>query len=312
MENKRLKLPNQAANPANQQWRQSFIILFLLFCSFTFVHSQIKLNNVVLSEKGNPLPYSTVYNSSAHNGVITNEEGRFELNANPSDLIFIRCLGYQEYQNTVEQLQNIAEIILKEVTYSINELTITPGSSDAKKIVNKFRFNIPKNYPRKALQINGVYKEYSLIENEYSNFFQCDMDILVNSMASTKIPTFKTKVYGYKSYRNSDSNITTWHIIPEYNYLHFWLYRYSFLWNHKSYQYRLIGHTTYNKLNLMQINFYPLQPDKSVRQYTGTMYIDMKSYALVFLHYEMLPNEIDFSLNKSEIPQKVLKEDTKI
>ena len=77
--------------------KQVIIITFLAFHTFSIVHSQVKVTAVVLDEKGGPVPYASVYNDHSLRGVITNEEGRFELDAQPNDSIRIRCLGYQEH-----------------------------------------------------------------------------------------------------------------------------------------------------------------------------------------------------------------------
>ena len=57
-----------------------------------------------------------------------------------------------------------------------------------------------------------------------------------------------------------------------------------------------MGYTMYNESKLIKINFYPNKTEKSIQQYVRTIYIDMKTYTLFFLHYEMLPNETNFNL----------------
>ena len=59
------------------------------------------------------------------------------------------------------------------------------------------------------------------------------------------------------------------------------------------------------------IAFQPGQIDKSLIQYSGTMYIDVKTNALVFLYYERLPNELDFNVFEGR-RHKVLKDETSI
>lgn len=291
--------------------RLLIIFTILALYSFSAVYPQLSVKATVLDEKSAPIPYATVYNNNTRRGVITNEEGRFELEAEPNDVIVVKCLGYQEYKNTSEQIQNAGVINLKEAIYTLDEVVISPNTDDAKSIIKKFRFRIPSNYPRKAAQINGVYKSYSLVENEYATFFQCDMDILINSIAAIRQPSFQTKVYDYKSFRQLDS-VTTWHLNPESSYNLFCPNYFRFLWDFTKYQFRHIGVTTYNESKLIGINFYPSQIDKSKQQYTGTMYISMKTYALVFLHLEMLPNEMDFRFSDRGFWFKSIKDEIKI
>ena len=293
--------------------KQFILITVLAMYSFSTLHSQdASVSALVLDEKGAPVPFASVYNSNTRRGVITNEEGRFQLDAQPTDVIVIRYLGYEEHKNSAEQLQKEGIIRLKEQIFSLDEVVVTPNTIDPVSIVKKFRFRIPTNYPRKAAQINGVYKAYSLIENEYATFFQCDVDILVKSLGSVRRPDFKTKVYGYKSFRHSDDSVRRWNINSESAFSLFCPYMYHFLGEYKKNHYQHDGFTTYSDSRLIRISFSPKQIDKSVKQYAGTMYIDPKSFAMVYLHYEMLPNELDFQRSKHGHWQKTTKMETKI
>jgi hypothetical protein len=284
------------------------IIITLLIYSFANVHSQIHLKAVLLDSLGIPIPYAAVYNRNSYRGVITNAEGRFVMDCKPTDKIVISCLGFQEYKNTANQIQNDSIITLKEAIYNIDEILVTPN--DAEYIVKKFHAKIRQNYPKRTTIIGGVYKEYSVIENEYYGFLQCDVDILINSIASHSHPIYKTKTNGYKSFRHLDrENVEL--ISPESRFNNFWLYNYPFLWNFKEYQYHFMGYTFFDESKLIKIMFSPKYIDRYVNQVEGTMYIDKNTFALVFLQYEMLPNEKDFSLYKGRL-QKPLKGELKI
>jgi hypothetical protein len=284
------------------------IIVAILLCSFLSIYSQGVVKAVVMDNYGSPIPYATVYNSNTHRGVITNEEGRFGMDGQSDDSIIIRCLGYHEYKSTVDQLQNDTIINLKEAIYNINELTVTPN--DAKNIVRKFITRIRRNYPKRATIFSGVYKEYSLMENEYYGLLRYDVDILVDHVTSLSCPVYQTKVYDYKEFRHSSIKALLEIDAKCYYYL-FWLLGHTFLWDFQKFQYRHLGHIIYNGSKLMKIEFHPEHMDKSVKQYEGIMYIDMKTYALVFLQYAMLPNEMDFYLYEGRW-QKPIKEETKI
>jgi hypothetical protein len=287
---------------------KNVIISLLLLLSSSAVHSQERLKAVLLDDNGAPIPYATVYNSNDRNGVITNTEGRFEIDCRPDDQMVIKCLGYQEYRNTAARLQKDSIITLKEAIYQLNEVTIT--HNDALYIVQRCYFRIRRNYPKKAVKIAGIFKEYSLGENEYYGFLQCDIDIFFKSMASYSRPVCKTKVNSHTSFRHSgvDSIIRFDH---RYYLSQFWLFRHPFLRNLKSYQYHSMGYTVFNGSKLMKVAFQPRHPDGSVKQYSGTMYIDMNTYALVFLQYGMTPNQMDFFTYEGR-RQKTIKEETKI
>ena len=287
------------------------IFTILVFSSTLAVYAQVNVRAVLQDTTGCPIEFASVYNSTTQQGVITNEEGLFELNAQPSDVIVIRSLGYKELQSAAEQLQDVDVLILKEAPYSISEVTVTPSSNDAKSIVKKFKRKIWRNYPMRPSKLSGVYKEYALTENDFSSFFQCDVDILVQSIGTRNKPIFKTKVHDFKSFRNSEKNNTGFFIVPEYHFRKFCIHNFRFFWDFKRYQHRLIGYIEYKGSTLARINFMPLRIDKSVKQVTGSMYIDMKTFALVFLQYEMIPNEIDYTHNNG-ILQKTIVEENKI
>jgi hypothetical protein len=287
--------------------RNLFISVIFIFCYSFNTFSQVKA--VVLDEKGTPIPFATVINSNSNRGVVTNEEGRFELEGQPYDNLVIRCIGYQEYKNTAAQLQKDSIITLKEAIYHLNEVIIT--HNDASDIVRKFYTRIRRNYPKQASIISGVYKEYSTIENEYYGFLQTDVDIYIKSIASYSHPIYLTKVNNFKSFHHSDREKVEI-ISPDQRYDDFWLYRYqSFLWNFKQYQYTNMGYVIFNETKLVKIKFQPKHIDRSEIQVTGIMFIDMNTYALIFLHCEMLPNEMDFYPYKGRF-QKPVKVDLKM
>ena len=287
------------------------IFILLLFCSISAVHSQVRISVVVLDEKGVPIPYASIYNRSVNRGVITNNEGRFEMICQTNDAIVIRCMGYQEFKRTAGQLQYAETVTLKQAIFNLDEVIVTPKSIDAVSIVKRFHDNIRRNYPKQTTKINGVYKEYSRVGSEYSGYLQCDIDIHINSIASRSRPDYKTKVNDYALFRNSDDNKKRRYIITDAYYSHFWIYWYDFLWNYKNYKYRHDGYTTYDESELVKIYFQPKRYEKPVRQYKGTMYIDMKTHALVFLHFEMVPYKQDYIFFRGNW-QKTIKLDNKI
>ena len=290
--------------------KQLIFLVTIIFCSFSSIQAQMKVIAVVQDDKGVPIPNATIYNSNTHRGVITNKEGRFELGAQSNDNLVIRCLGYKEYKSAAEKLQFAGIVVLKEEIFNINEVTVTPNSIDVISIVKKFRARIRYNYPKRPTVISGIYKEYSLIENEYYGFIQCDVDVFINSIVSFSQPNFKTRVHDYKLFRHPNrENVEI--IVSRGHLNNFWIFGYSYLWNYKEYQHSYAGYTTYNGSKLIKIKFHPKQIYKYATQIEGVMFIDTKTYALVFLQYEMLPNEMDFYLFDGRL-QKPIKGESKI
>ena len=284
--------------------RNLIVLIAIVLCSVFAAHSQVKVTTVVLDEKGNPISDAIVYNSSTKLSVITNEEGRFEMDCRADDGIEIRCFGCQEYKNTAGELQNNV-ITLKEAVMDMSKATV-----DAKVIIRKFLGRIPKNYTQKATIISGVYKESASMDDDYYGGIQSEVSILVDHITSRSFPAYKTKVHNLKSYKRPNIEQTL-HGNSGYYYSQFWLFCHSFLWNMTRFQYHNMGAITFDGSKLIKIAFHPDQTDKLIKQYAGIMYIDMKTYALVYLQYELLPNEMDYYLFEGR-EQKQTKEETKI
>jgi hypothetical protein len=288
--------------------RYQLTLIALLFYLFPAAYPQIKLKSVLLDDKNNPIPYATVFNKNSRCGTVSNMEGRFEIICQPKDSIVIRCLGYREYKAIAYHIQADSIITMTEAIYTLNEISVTPNN--AEHIVRKFVAGIRRNYPKRTTVIGGVYKEYALIDNEYYGFLQCELDILIKSIASFSRPKYKSKVFEYKSFRHPDREKAQF-VSYEDRFNFFWLYGYSFLWNFKEYKYHHSGYINFNDSKLAKITFIPKYVDKSVTQLTGTMYIDINTYALIYLQYEMLPNEKDFHFCKGRW-QKPVRGETKI
>lgn len=265
--------------------KRLFTITILAMCTFVVAHAQNSIQATVSDEQGNPIPYVTVYNGVTKRSVITNKEGKFDITCQPGDGIFFTRLGYQEQKYTAGELQHVHEVTLKGATVEGSD-----ASMDAKVVVRKFLEKIKKNYPVKAAILKGVYKESCYIENECYGFFQSDLDILINHLTSGATPAYKTKIYNLTASKHPDLT-SPMSSDSRYYYIQLWLFRHSFLWNFTRYEFRNAGTITYNGSKLSKITFQPLQIDKSVKQFTGTMYIDLKSFALVYFQYDLLPDE---------------------
>ena len=285
--------------------RLLIIFSILALYSFSAVYPQLGVKATVLDEKDVPIPNATVYNSVTKRSVMTNKEGRFAMDCRPNDAIAIRCLGYQEFNKAAGELQNDGAITLTEAIVNMNE-----KSTDVKAIINNFLKKIPKNYPKEAAILSGIYKNMVQIEGECYGYVQSDVDILVDHITSRSFPAYKTKVYNLKASKHPDVEGVQMGITTNF-YSQLWLLRHSFLWNFTRFEYRNKGTINYNGSKLARITFEPDQIDKSLRQYAGTMYIDLKTYALVYLQYELLHSATDYVLVDGR-RNKPLKEDIRV
>ena len=91
------------------------------------------ISGQVVSAKGEPLPYASVYVRNINDGIPTNEEGYFEMRlaAGHYDVI-VQHLGHQSQQRTVEVGEDwvTLDFILEPQTYALQEVEVRGGQED--------------------------------------------------------------------------------------------------------------------------------------------------------------------------------------
>ena len=119
-----------------------------------------------------PVPYAAVQ-TEEHKGVITNEEGVFniELENNSIIQITISSLGYKKQTFTIEQVTNNNYLI--ELEPSINELNtvyLSSSKPNADSIIARVVRNLSKNYKTENIQYKLFYRETSYMDFENLDF----------------------------------------------------------------------------------------------------------------------------------------------
>lgn len=108
--------------------------LFLLFGSnLTFAQETCELKGKVVDEKGNAIPYSSIYFSAISKGGMANSEGTFSIKVPCGNYeVIFQSLGYQTKKMQVElksQSKEI-EVSLSPTTYQLKEVVVDPSSED--------------------------------------------------------------------------------------------------------------------------------------------------------------------------------------
>ncbi len=104
---------------------KNFILITLVWLSFAqslFSQENIITGKILSDEE--LVIAATIWNSSQTKGSITDQEGRFSLEANIGDQIVINFLGYSPYEFEVSEL-NYYEINLSKTSLALNEVVIT-------------------------------------------------------------------------------------------------------------------------------------------------------------------------------------------
>lgn len=150
-------------------------ILFLLSQAAIAQNKKLISGTVIDVATKEPLPYVTISLKKLLIGVVTNEDGKFDLYV-PSDItgdtLFVNYLGYKHYLIDVNQVSSPVTIKLESTVVQLEEIVVRPLTPE-----NYIQFamrKIPKNYPSQPFQTIAYYREKTL---ENKALIKCDEGI---------------------------------------------------------------------------------------------------------------------------------------
>jgi hypothetical protein len=112
-----------------------------------------------------PLPYVTISLKKALIGVVSNEEGKFDLYI-PQDLekdtLFVNYLGYKHILMDLEQVKSPLTISMESTVVQLEEIVVRPLKPEDYILMAMKK--IRKNYPDQPFQTEAYYRE-KLLEN---------------------------------------------------------------------------------------------------------------------------------------------------
>ena len=76
--------------------KKSIITLCLLFFGLLVSAQQSQISGTVLADDGQPLPGATVLNKESSKSVVTDFDGKFQINAKAGQTIIVSYIGYIE------------------------------------------------------------------------------------------------------------------------------------------------------------------------------------------------------------------------
>src|SRR5690554_167973 len=155
------------------------LLLLLLFLPFILLGQNCHIEGKLLNQKGEAIPYASVYLPELGKSGMANENGEFTI-IGPCDFQLIRfqSLGYQSKDIKIDFSAKVFHnITLKQVAYALQEVTIGPAKEDpAYNIIRKA--TVMSEYYKK--QINAYQAKLYI-----RNYFDVNkMPWLVEKMAS--------------------------------------------------------------------------------------------------------------------------------
>ena len=111
---------------------RTFLTLLLgLFLSLGAYAQQISVTGTVKDQTGEPVIGANVLVKGTTNGVITDIDGKFMLQANKNDVLIISFVGYQNQEVPVSQ--NAMSVTLKEDTELLDEVVVLGYGANTRK-----------------------------------------------------------------------------------------------------------------------------------------------------------------------------------
>ena len=278
--------------------RQTIIILTALLSAFNMLAQNLPESTVtglVFDEStGKPLPYANVLVKGSSIGTVTNFKGEFRISIPTnfkSDSLRISYIGYKTNSVAISELSRNSKIFLVESVNTLNEVQITGQS--ALSIMKSAIKKIPTNYYSQSYKSKGFYRITSKKDAKYMHLSEAVFELHNAKKASQ----FKlTKMRAIKDERESHgldlglkpNGIIEFDIInhsTEFDFL-----REKGL---KDYDVDFEENITYMDQEVFVLSFDQKYGVKKAG-YKGKVFIDTKTYAIVYLDYGFSPIGIKY------------------
>lgn len=258
---------------------------------------QIKISGrVVEGRRDDPIPYATLTIADATLGTMTNIDGGFDLII-PARLrdhqISVRCLGFETFDLSVDELVKESTIRLKPISIRLKEIEVKPV--DVAQVLRTFRSRISENYEPSSQLMVTFYRETIRRDNQYVGVWEAIMEILKSAYSSGGTDRVR-----FLKGRKSDFNKTFKDLILKMQGGPWYITKLDIVRNLETfldpefehlYRYRFEQPLMVNGRVTWVIGF-SRKEDVDYPCYYGKILIDAESYALV---------SADFSLDKKSL-----------
>jgi hypothetical protein len=276
-------------------------LLVAMFFTTSFSQQYSRLKGVILNAESNePVPFATVAFQDRSFGVISNKDGSFALPISISDSIKqieISCIGFKSITFGLQSIgsDKIQTFKLTPISYNIDEVEVKTKKQrgkSASEIVSQAVRSISANYPNFPFLLDGYYRDYLKIDDNYLNLYEAIVQIQDNGFNT--VEKEQTRIgLSYGSINTSfpiDSNMIT-------NY-----------GNHKIVPYGQTGYTGGNELYFLLVH-------NPIRNYLNESFAFIKRIQQEFLddhRFTLLGTEyidsvlcynIEINYTKSEHPE---------
>lgn len=124
-----------------------FVLFCIYFISLTNFAQKIT-GKIIDSELQEPVPFVNIQ-LRENRGTITNNEGVFRLDVTgykPTHVVNFSSMGFQDFQASIEELQQMSTIVLKPSDELLDQVLVTNKQLTALEIIEKFKENQATNH----------------------------------------------------------------------------------------------------------------------------------------------------------------------
>jgi hypothetical protein len=137
-----------------------YIVFAFLFFSFSNF-AQIK--GIITDEKGNPLPFVSVFEENTYTGTTSNEQGKYQLNVKEvgKNKITFQYLGFKTQKIAVSSNSKTVNLDVKmlEESFALNEVVIDPKNNPANAIIRSAIANKKENSEKTSRYTADFYSK---------------------------------------------------------------------------------------------------------------------------------------------------------
>lgn len=135
------------------------LLAFLFFSLLNF--AQIK--GIITDDKGNPLPFVSVFEENTYTGTTSNEQGKYQLNVKEvgKNRIIFQYLGFKTQKLSVLADSKIAilDVKMREESFTLNEVVIDPKNNPANAIIKSAIANKKENSEKTSRYTADFYSK---------------------------------------------------------------------------------------------------------------------------------------------------------
>lgn len=280
----------------------SLLILFfgVLFVAQAQNDGKIRVKGVVLDEvTRKPIEFANIGILGTVAGVASDMEGQFELIVSEklaTYMMRVSAVGYSSAEMKVYEARDKGEvqILLKPMTYGINEVDVTAESLVLKRLLQNVVNNIGRNYIPRPYNYEGYFEYGVKVNDGEKKTKEAIVEIYDNEgyKRSNVEQAFKALNYNFSQVRRSeettsavdgliffDDMLTADIVRNTRNILD--------LENYRDFKLRSKGKFLYEGDSVQIITYECLKPSlsnsgtASVTKYSGELYVELKNYAII-------------------------------